>query len=280
MTPPKLKTRATSAITKKLLADHERMSALVDALKPLLQEICRRQASADLKKAQGHIEQLILIMNTHAACEEEAVLPALTKYHPLLALEAEHDELLMKRAALLSGLMHYSFPEDCSDKLYNQAMEFFDLFERHMAKEEQTFFPLLEQSLSPEEKFMVLTQMENIRAKARAIPTPEISRPCASFTHFEFPMHEPMTQNIHFHSVLKKDDLQIKTLELKAGASLSKHCSPQRVILLLYTGNATWSASDTSLSLKAGDGILMDPQLMHALEAETDCRLLLIFNNL
>jgi hypothetical protein len=52
------------------------------------------------------------------------------------------------------------------------------------------------------------------------------------------------------------------------------------VILLLYTGKARWSGPDTSLSLKAGEGILMDPKLTHALEAQTDCRLLLILNKL
>lgn len=280
MSTPPLKTQVTSAITRKLLTDHERMMVLVNELKPSLQEICRHQASADLKKAQEAIEQLVAIMNTHAACEEEAVLPALAKYHPLLVLEAEHDEILMKRAVLLSGLVNYTFPEDCTDKLYNQAREFFDLFERHMTKEEQAIFPLVEKSLSPEEKFMVLTKMEDIQAKARVLPTPEISRPSADFTHFQFPMVEPIAQNIQTHSILKKDSLQIKSLELKSGSSLSSHWSPQQVILLLYAGKAKWSGANASLSLKQGEGILMDSKLKHSLEAETDCRLLLILNEL
>lgn len=280
MSSSQLKTQATSAITKKLLSDHESMSALVDELKPLLREICQRQASADLKKAQDNIEQLVSIMNTHAACEEKAVLPALAKYHPLPVLEAEHDEILMKRAALLSGLVNYTFPEDCSNALYNQALEFFDLFGRHMAKEEQAIFPLVEKTLSSEEKFMVLTQMEDIQAKARVIPTEEISHAPIAFTHFQFPMAEPITQNIHVISVLEKNGLQVKSLALKSGASLSKHWLPQQVILLLYAGKAKWSGPNNNLSLKAGEGILMDPKLSHALEAETDCRLLLILNSL
>ena len=278
MSSPQLKTKTTSTITKKLLADHAAMNALIDELKPSLQEICRRQASSELKKTQESMQQFVSIMNTHSACEEEAVFPTLTKYHPLSVLEAEHDELLLKRAVLLSGILNYTFPEDCSDKLYKQALEFFDLFQRHMKKEEHVIFPLVESSLSAEEKFMVLTQMEAFQAKARVIPTPEISRPPAEYTRFSFPISGTPVQEIQTRSVLEKDGVKIKTLGLQAGASLAAHWSPQQIIILLYSGNASWSTADTTLSLQAGDGILMDPKLPHALQAETDCLLLLVLN--
>jgi hemerythrin-like domain-containing protein/quercetin dioxygenase-like cupin family protein len=278
MTSPSLTERTTSAITKRLLADHERMGVLAGELKPLLREICQRQASSELKKVQEAMHQFVSIMNTHSACEEESVFPALAKHHPLPVLEAEHDEIMLKRAALFSGILSYTFPESCSEQLYNQALEFFNLFERHMRKEEQVIFPLLEKSLSPEEKFLVLTQMEDIQSKARVLPTPEIVRKPAGFIRFAFPIAEPPTQDIQSQSLLKKEDLEVKTLRLKAGASLAMHWSPKQILLLLYAGKANWSSSDTILTLHAGEGILMDPRLQHALEAESDCHLLLISN--
>lgn len=151
-----------SAISVSLIADHEHIRSLLKQLQEALQDICHRQSPQGLQKAQESIRSLVQIMNVHGAREEHVVFPALSKYHPILALEAEHDEILLKRAAVMAGIENYSFPEDCTDTLYNQYLDFIELLQRHLAKEESFIFPQVEQSLSQEEKQYVLEQMEQI----------------------------------------------------------------------------------------------------------------------
>jgi hemerythrin-like domain-containing protein/quercetin dioxygenase-like cupin family protein len=278
MTNPPLKTRHASAVSTKLLEDHERLRGLIATLKSELHEICHRQSGESLKKAQEMAQKLLQEMNTHAACEDKALFPALSQHHALPILEVEHEEVLLQRAALVSGILNYSFPEDCSDKLYKQAEEFFDLVERHMAKEEKAIFPLAEQSLPPAEKQQVLRKMEDIRATARVLPIQDAAFPGKRYHRFHFPLEEPVTEKIHTETLLEVGSLQFKTMGLKGGTSLSTHWSPKQVTVLLYSGEAEWSGPDMSITMKAGDAILMDPKLAHSLEAKTDCRLLLIAN--
>jgi hemerythrin-like domain-containing protein len=204
MSAQSLKTKSSSAITQKLLTDHRRMRDLINELKPPLREICRRQASGQLKQVRETTQQLVQLMNIHAACEDNAIFPILSRHHPLPALEGEHDEILLKRAIVYSGILNYTFPEDCSDKLYNQAMEFLSLFERHMAKEERTIFPLIDESLSPEEKFLVLNRMEEIQAKPRIEPYSQADQPSSGFVRFYFPTDESVIQNNHIYSLETK----------------------------------------------------------------------------
>lgn len=162
MSTSDIKMKKLSAITVKLLRDHEQIRSLLKQLQESLQDICHRQSPSGLQKAQETIRTLIQVMNLHAAREERVVFPALSNHHPILALEAEHDELTLQRVALMAGILNYSFPEDCTDTLYNQYIEFIELLQRHLAKEESLIFPLIEQSLSSNEKQHVLEKMEQI----------------------------------------------------------------------------------------------------------------------
>jgi regulator of cell morphogenesis and NO signaling len=149
-----------SDVSAKLLNDHEQIRVLLRQIQESLHDICHRQSPQALQQAQKNSRALSEIMKRHSGNEEKIIFPALAVYHPVLALEAEHDELTLQQAALMSGIMNYSFPEDCTNQLYNQYIEFLDILQRHLIKEEEIIFPLLEQSLSPEEKQHLLDRME------------------------------------------------------------------------------------------------------------------------
>lgn len=270
------KAKPVSAITKKLVADHGYMIQLMDKLILCLEEICQHQASQFLSEARAVAEELVQRMNVHAACEDQVIFPALSKYHPIPVLEIEHEEVLLQRAAVVTGILNYTFPEDCNEKLLNQAVAFVDLVKRHFAKEEKAVFPLLEKSLTPSEKHQVIARMDDILAKSRVIPI-ESSEPLSRlYVQFHFPVDEPVTHQLHTDSLLETPNFQLKGWELQAGTSLATHWTPMKAMILLYAGKAQWTGPDSTVELSAGDGIYMDAKLAHSLKAHTDCRFLLM----
>jgi hemerythrin-like domain-containing protein len=269
------KAKPVSAVTKKLVSDHHDMIQLMDRLLLSLQDICQQQASQSLNEARALAEELVQRMNVHAACEDQVIFPALSKYHPIPILEIEHEEVLLQRAAVVTGILNYTFPEDCNEKLLNQAAAFVDLVKRHFAKEEKAVFPLLERSLSSSEKHQVMARMEDILAKSRVIPI-ESSGPISKiYLQFRFPMDEPVTHHLHTDALLETPNFQLKGWELQAGASLATHWTPMKAMILLVAGKAQWIGPDSTVELSAGDGIYMDAKLSHSLKAHTDCRFLL-----
>ncbi len=276
MSIPPIKAKLVSAVTKKLVADHVYMTELMDKLILALQDICEHQASHSLSEARALAEELVQRMNVHAACEDQVIFPALSKYHPIPILEIEHEEVLLQRAALVTGILNYTFPEDCNEKLLKQAVDFVDLVKRHFAKEEKVVFPLLEDSLSSAEKHQVIARMDDIVAKSRVIPVESPSRPPRQFIPFHFPIDTPVEQQLSTEPLLDTPNFQLKVWELQAGTSLATHWTPMKAVILLYAGKAQWVGQDATVELSAGDGIYMDAKLAHSLKALTDCRFLLV----
>lgn len=266
----------TSAITNLLLEDHQHMDAKLQVIQSMLHEVCKRQSEGALKTLQETMRQLIQEMNTHTACEELALFPALANHHPMPVMEVEHDEMKLMRTALQTSVLNYSFPEDCTGELYQQGMEFIDQLRAHWVKEENAIFPLAEKSLTPAEKYEVLAKMEDLRATAKVIPTPEIQHAEKQFHTFHLPLNEPISEKISTALLLESDGFQLKSVELQAGASLANHWSTRQVILLLCNGEAKWSSGNHQLPLQVGDGVLMAPKLPHAIEAMTNCRFFMI----
>lgn len=276
MSSPRLQATTQSVITKLLIEEHEHIRALLNSLKASLSVISQRQAPEEIHKAQTIAQELSALKNTHTTCEEEALFAALAKHHPLLILEVEHEELLLKRAGLVSGIFGYSFPESCTNQLYQQGLEYIDLLMRHMKKEEQAIFPLAEKSLSPEEKQWVFAKMEDIRARARVLPTPEPTHASKQLHSFHFPMEDHLEESIHSNSLLAMPNLEVKALAIEAGASLATHWSTKLLLLLLTSGEAQWHGINQDLTLRKGDGIVLDPLLPHSIEAVQDCRFLMV----
>ena len=274
MPPPKAKT--VSAISKRLIEDHDTMRSHLAELKTALYEICHRQSQGHLQQAQHLAHQVVLEMNTHAAHEEHALFPVLAKHHPMPILEIEHEEAFFQRAALVSGILNYTFPEDCNETLYQQGVAFIDMMLRHMAKEERAIFPLAEEALSPSEKHQVIAQMEDIRARARVLPTEARPPEARQFISFHVPLNAPLSQDIQTEALVEQDNLQLKTISLRAGQALATHWSPKQLSLILLSGSAQWNGPEATVDMQPGDGLCMDPKLRYSLSAKTDCRFLMV----
>ncbi len=266
----------TQTITGLLTDDHHAMEAMLEAFLSHLKEICTRQTPQAESKARDLLKQLVTMTNIHTACEEQALFPALGAYYPLPVLEIEHDEIMLARAALVLKTLQYSFPEDCNERIYRQGLTLMEQLRGHWRKEEQFIFPLVEQSLSAEEKYKVLTEMQRLRAGAAKVDDPASPYAQHRFYPFRFPLGSTMLEKIRTRTIAREGKLQVKTVDLEAGKSIGTHWSPMQVVLLVYEGEAIWRSRDTSLLLKKGDGILMDPKLPHSLTAQQDTSFLML----
>lgn len=271
----------TESVTALLLEDHRNMKALLEAFTTHLKEICTRQSAEAEGKVKDILKRLIHLMNIHADCEEQALFPALGAYHPLPVLEIEHDEIMLARASLVLKTFHYSFPEDCNDKLYRQGFSLMERLLGHWHKEEQLIFPLAEQALSPEEKYRVISEMRRIRnerdrdVQGKAAAT-ELSYAQQRFYPFRFPLGPTVLAKIRSQSSGREGRLQFRTVDLQAGETMGTHWASVQVVLLLCSGQALWRSRETSLLLNAGDGILMDPKLPHSITAQENTSFLLL----
>lgn len=151
-------------ITRMLLEDHNRMCGLSSLLEESLHQICHNQNTSNLQQAQKALHELLKLLTMHAVCEEKALFPALGKYHSTVALEAEHGEILLKRAAILAGLKEPFFAEVCTGEVYQSYVKFVRLLNKHLAYEESNIFPLMH-SLPEKELMDVLSKIKNIRSK-------------------------------------------------------------------------------------------------------------------
>jgi len=266
----------TQTITGLLTDDHHIMEAMLEAFLGQLKEICTRQSPQAETKARDLLKQLVTMTNIHTLCEEQALFPVLGAYYPLPVLEIEHDEIMLARASLVLKTLQYSFPEDCNERIYKQGLTLLEQLRGHWRKEEQFIFPLVEQSLSAEEKYKVLAEMQKLRAGEDKVV--DLGSPYAQnrFYPFRFPLGSVMLEKIRARTIAREGKLQVKTVDLQAGTSIGTHWSSMQVVLLIYEGEAIWRSRDTSLLLKKGDGILMDPKLPHSLTAQQDTSFLML----
>lgn len=262
-----------------LIREHRQTEELLDRLEESLYQICHQECSQALKDAKGLLHQLSLEMNTHFACEEEGLFPVLSKYHPMVLMEVEHDEILTIRAHLASALESYAFPENCTESLYKIGLRFIEELKNHIAREDSGIFPMAERDLSDFEKAEVIEKMAEIRNHAEVQPTPEIIRPSKTYRIFRMEKEMSFHKAMQTQLLAETDVVQIKTLAIKAGNMMTTHWSPKQIILVCMQGEAQWGTEGASASLKPGDGVLMDPRLTHSLEAKSDSLFLMILTS-
>lgn len=265
-------------VCQSLSQEHRETEALLNLLHEALFEISKEQSPAAWEKARTTLLTLTAEMNTHFLCEEQGLFPLLSKYHPMVLMEVEHEEILALRHELNAALSVNNLSKEHAGHLFRLGERFIEELRNHIAREDSGIFPMAERDMSAIEKEEALKAMENIRRRASVMPTPEIVRPPKTHYPFHIPLFEPLTKNVMTSLLLEKDDLQIKTLALKAGSKIAKHWAPKQIVLVLLSGEAECSSAETVTTLHPYDGILMDPRLEHALCAKSDCRFLMILN--
>ena len=224
--------------------------------------------------------QIIPEMNTHFDCEEQVLFPAVSPYHPMVLMEVEHEELMALRQDLLTILKESptDAPMDAETITRLQAVgtRFISDMLDHIGREDTGIFPTCERALSADEKQSVIDGMARLRAQAKQVPTPPISRPERSCEVLQVDLASPPTRAVFSERLLDTERLEAKHLVVQEGQSIPAHWSPKQGTLICLSGQGRFTANGLESELKPGTTVVMTPQLLHAVQAETDCHLLLL----
>lgn len=215
-------------------------------------------------------------MNTHFACEEQVLFPAVSPYHPMVLMEVEHEELMALRQNLMSLLEQPSPNGETLNSLQTTGARFVNDMLDHIAREDAGIFPTCERALSEDEKQTVIDGMARLRALAKQVPTPAISRPERSFEVLQPNLDSPAQRAVFSERLLNTERLEIKHLIIQAGQSIPAHWSPKQGTLICLSGQGRFTANEQDIELKPGVTVVMTPQLLHSVQAKTDCHLLLL----
>lgn len=161
------KTTDNLEVCESLIREHRAMEVLLEQLEYGLQNIaCDSPAS---KKAV--LTTMLRIepeMNTHFACEEQALFPGVSPYHPMGLMEVEHVELLALRDSLLALLRQQELSAADVSRVQEIGNQFISEMLDHIGREDAGIFPTCEQALSDDEKQVIIAEMDRIREEATA----------------------------------------------------------------------------------------------------------------
>ncbi len=222
--------------------------------------------------------QIVPEMNTHFACEEQILFPAVTPYHPMVLMEVEHEELMALRQELLDILGQSTINAAEVSQLQAVGTRFISDMLDHIGREDGGVFPTCERALSQTEKQAVIEGMAELRAKAKRQPTPAIQRPERSFETQQIDLTTPAQRAVFSERLLDDAGLEVKHLMIQAGKSIPDHWAPKQGTLICLQGQGVFQADNRKIPLISGTTIIMSPQLRHAVQADTDCHLLLILH--
>lgn len=264
-------------VCESLLAEHRVMEDLMLSLEKQLPPFSAGEVSdAQAAEAQAQLNVIQREMNVHFACEERALFPAVSPYHPMVLMEVEHEELIELRDEMLTqfeGRQFSEFEANCR--------RFIEYMRDHIAREDGGIFPTCEQALSADEKQQVIEDMEQIRANAKTENIPAIIRPDKSFEPIRMDINTPLDRPLMISLLAEKPGFQVKHLSIRAGEGLPAHWSPKRLLIWCVSGEATFTGNQAEpITLHPGAGVLLDPQLNHAIQARTDCHLLLLLEEI
>jgi hemerythrin-like domain-containing protein/quercetin dioxygenase-like cupin family protein len=260
-------------VCESLLAEHRVMEGLLLSLEKQLPAFSAGGVFASQKaEVQALLGVIQREMNVHFACEERALFPAVSPYHPMVLMEVEHEELIELRGELLSRFEGGRFAE-----FEASSRRFIEYMRDHIAREDGGIFPTCEQALSADEKRQVLDEMAQIRTNAKAEDIPAIIRPEKSFEPIRIDPGATLERPLMISLLAERPGLQVKHLSIRAGESLPAHWSPKRLLIWCVAGEAAFNGNQGEpVALSPGVGVLLDPQLNHAIHAQTDCHLLLL----
>ena len=255
-----------------LIAEHREMEGFLDTLEGLLATVSNHPEQKWLSETQMILAKISAHINTHFTCEEQGLFPVLEKYHPMVLMEAEHEELVALRDQTLTHFEQKAFTD-----LKETGMLLSKELRDHIAREDGGIFPAAERDMDDSDKQIAIEKMSAIREAAKTTPTPAISRPDRYFKAFEVPAEQAFARPVNVQKLLESAGTTVKELAIKGGEALAEHWSPHPVVLYCLSGKARFEANGEQQALKPGNGLYFSPQLKHALFAETDSRFLLVF---
>jgi len=141
-------------------------------MEKLLEDLKNRLESQDLESISSIMKRIAPEMDTHFACEERALFPAVSPYHPMDLMEAEHESLMSLRESLFKSLRLEAFSEQQWTEqqwfdLKATATRFINEMLDHIGREDAGIFPACERALTADQKQRVIAEMELIRTVAQ-----------------------------------------------------------------------------------------------------------------
>lgn len=254
-----------------LTVEHRQMEKLLEALEQALQ-------NENISSVRSLMRWIEPEMNTHFACEELALFPAVSPYHPMVLMEVEHEELMALRDSILEIIQQESINAEDWRRLKESGDRFIQEMLDHIGREDAGIFPTCERALSDDEKKTVIAEMDRLRAEAKKKPIPPCPKPERTFQVLEVKLNEAPSRSIFSEKLLETDGKEIKHLTIRAGDTLPGHWSPKQITLICLQGTGLFKASGQEVPLEPGKIVLISPQLLHGVQAETNCHLLLILS--
>jgi len=265
-------------VCESLIQEHRQMETLLAQLEPGLNDLLSNPGPEQEEAVRAIMAQIVPEMNTHFACEAQVLFPAVSPYHPMVLMEVEHEELIALRQELLDILGQSAIGNEDANKLQAVGTRFISDMLDHIGREDGGVFPTCERALSDDQKQMVIEGMAELRAKARLQPTPAIECPNRSFEIQQLNLTMPAQRAVFSERMVDAEGLEIKHLVIQAGKSIPDHWAPKQGTLICLQGQGLFQANDREIQLVPGTTIIMSPQLRHAIQADTDCHLLLILH--
>lgn len=259
-----------------LIQEHRQMENLLEKLKKVLNALNAKDEPDSILTVMREIEPE---MNTHFACEEQVLFPAVTPYHPMVLMEVEHEELIALRQELLTLLTDGGQISLNIRQLQEIGNRFISDMLDHIGREDTGIFPACERALSNEEKEAVIVGMEKIRQQARQTPTPSITRPDRTFKVHQLDVSSEPQREIMSKRIFEDASLEAKQITIQAGKSLAAHWTPKWAMLICLRGEGTFTANNEEQNFVPGTIITMSPQLQHSISAKTICDFLLLFRD-
>lgn len=252
------------------------METLLEKLNQALAGLQPNQSLDSVKAVMGDIEPE---MNTHFACEEKVLFPAVTPYHPMVLMEAEHEELIALRDGILKLLASERQTSEEISQLQEIGHQFISDMLDHIGREDAGIFPTCERALSDDEKEAVIVGMDEVRKQALQSPTPSITRPERTCELYQADLSSELQREIMSRRLFEDETLEAKHITIQAGKSLAAHWTPKKSVLVCLQGEGTFRANDKEQPLTPGTIISLSPQLRHAVSAKTRCDILLLLQN-
>jgi len=252
-----------------LIQEHRQMEQRLESLERLL-------SLGELEQARSVMAQIEPEMNTHFSCEEQVLFPAVSPYHPMVLMEMEHEELMALRTQFQHLLNQSEIGDAELGVIQTTGNHFISNMMDHIGREDAGIFPACERSLSDSEKTSVIMGMKSLREKACDVGLPTPTPPVRSFEVFKINLQSPVEKPLFSERLLDNGTLEIKHLIIKAGESLPSHWSLKQGTLVCLSGDGIFRANQEQVDLRAGVSIVMSPQLLHNIQAHTDCHLLLL----
>jgi len=264
-------------VCESLIREHRQMESMLAQLEQSLERLTLQEPER-IEMIRDSMAQIVPEMNTHFACEEQVLFPAVSPYHPMVLMEVEHEELMALRQELLALLAKNILNSEDVSKLQTTGKQFINDMLDHIGREDGGIFPTCERALSDDEKQSVIEGMAELRAKATLVPTPAIQRSERSFETLQIDLTSPAQRTVFSERLVDIDGLEVKHLVIQAGQKLPAHWSPKQGTLICLQGQGLFQSNEQETRLSPGITLVMSAQLRYAIHADTDCHLLLILH--